>query len=177
MSEYFYARKNTQHGLHQLACTKTMRDYFSQEETKHLINQQVRHITPLKQSENLFAHIGKESSERAIESLDDFYSFVGLTEYFDDSLARLQTQFGWDQVSMPPQNVTGGEKKQSKANPEDTDALRELIAEDVALYKEAEKRHLADVEKNPIQPVSGQPVNMTLLNMKTRISAVLSRYF
>lgn len=85
--------------------------------------------------------------ERAIDHLDRYFSVVGLSERFEESLALMKLRFGWQLNSYSSFNVT-------RARPQKADLPRttlELIAErnrfDVALYEHALKQFDAAVAK------------------------------
>ena len=89
----------------------------------------------------------EEILERAINHLDHYFSVVGLSERFEESLALMKLRFGWQLNSYSSFNVT-------RARPQKTDLPQttlDLIAErnrfDVALYEHAARRFDAAVAK------------------------------
>lgn len=85
--------------------------------------------------------------ERAIDHLDRYFSVVGLSERFEESLALMKLRFGWQLNSYSSFNVT-------RARPQKADLPQttlELITErnrfDVALYEHALKQFDAAVAK------------------------------
>jgi hypothetical protein len=78
--------------------------------------------------------------ERAIERLDSFV-FVGLTEHFEESLARLFSLFRWGEPGPGCRaNVAPVRLRQSDLGARERDLLYELTEVDRQLYAYAERR-------------------------------------
>ena len=91
-------------------------------------------------------HDGIESIKRygglaeGIERLNQF-TFVGLTERFQESLYLLAYTFGWYPVTQfQTLNTSPQKSRREDVTPAEIDAIYEHNAEDVALYDHAEKR-------------------------------------
>src|SRR6266581_2332084 len=89
-----------------------------------------------------------EICERAKENLVRYFSVVGLSERFEESLALMKLRFGWKLERYAAFNVTGTRPKKRDLSP----SLRDLIVEknsyDVALYECAAKLFQEAVDQN-----------------------------
>jgi len=146
ISFYHYVLDRPKHNLHERVVQEKMSlyDFVTQfQKRQDLHNCQVRFISGRRK--------GTESAmlEKAIEHIDKHFSFVGLLEYFDESLLLLQQLHGW---SFPYYKIQNQAKKRIAANDLD-DKTRAAIAElnhgDQQLYDLMKKRFEAQLAQYP----------------------------
>jgi hypothetical protein len=73
--------------------------------------------------------------EMAKENLNKYFSFVGLTERFDEGLAILKIMFGWEIAKYAKFNITGGRQKKTSLPSSTVELIAERNKYDVALYE------------------------------------------
>jgi galactose-3-O-sulfotransferase len=81
----------------------------------------------------------REIMERALQHLDRYFSVVGLSERFEESLALMKLRFGWQLKSYSAFNVTRSRPKRQDLPQTSLDMIAERNRFDVALYKHATK--------------------------------------
>jgi hypothetical protein len=100
-------------------------------------NDQIRRITGCC---DISAMKPAELLDAAKENIDRYFSFVGVTEMFDESLLLMKDQFGWESVFYHSELVS--ERRLRRANV--PQSLLDLIAErnalDISLYAYARSR-------------------------------------
>ncbi|MGB2925465.1 MAG: sulfotransferase family 2 domain-containing protein [Limnothrix sp.] len=143
ISLYEYSASNPTAYYHQQAKNHTLEEFALHAPLMELDNGQVRFIagdqddhfinrTPIGECDELLL-------ETAIDNIERHFIFVGLTEYFDQSLLLMKEIFEWNSCLYLRRNVTKKSKK-TAVSPE----LRKKIAEknelDTRLYEYVEKR-------------------------------------
>ena len=73
----------------------------------------------------------------AKENLPRYFSFVGLTERFDEGLAILKIMFGWEIAKYAKFNVTKNRMKKGSLPASTVELIAERNKYDVALYEYA----------------------------------------
>lgn len=96
----------------------------------------------------------QEVLERAIGHLDCYFSVVGLSERFEESLALMKLRFGWQLKSYSSFNVTRARPKKEDLPQSTLDLIAQRNRFDVALYEHASKLFGEAVEK--AQPEVGR---------------------
>jgi hypothetical protein len=89
----------------------------------------------------------QEIMERALQHLDRYFSVVGLSERFEESLALMKLRFGWQLKSYSAFNVTRSRPKRQDLPQASLDLIAERNRFDVALYKHATKLFKEAVKK------------------------------
>src|SRR5437764_5097557 len=84
---------------------------------------------------------------KAKENLQ-YFSVVGLTECFEESLALMKLRFGWKLESYSSFNVTRTRPKKREVPQATLDLIAEKNRFDISLYQEAKRVFEEDVEKN-----------------------------
>ena len=79
----------------------------------------------------------QEVLDRAIDHLDNYFSVVGLSERFEESLALMKLRFGWQLNSYSSFNVTRARPKKGDLPQATLDLISEKNRFDVALYQHA----------------------------------------
>ncbi len=105
ISHYYYLQSSPQHYLYEVVTSKHMSlaDYATSGISSELLNGQTRLISGYEEPTPT-----TETLALAKENLSKQFSFIGLTERFNDSLVLLARQFGWRNVFYVKRNVTRG---------------------------------------------------------------------
>jgi hypothetical protein len=88
-------------------------------------------------------------SEKASQHLSQYFSVVGLSERFEESLALMKLRFGWQLKSYSSFNVTRTRPKKGDLSSTTLDLIRERNRFDIALYQHAATLFEAAVSKQP----------------------------
>jgi hypothetical protein len=89
----------------------------------------------------------QEVLEKAVNHLDNYFSVVGLSERFEESLALMKLRFGWQLNSYSSFNVTRSRPKQGDLSGPTLELIRERNRFDVALYEHASRLFVSAVSK------------------------------
>jgi len=89
----------------------------------------------------------QEVLEKALDHLDRYFSIVGLSERFEESLALMKLRFGWQLNSYSSFNVTRARPKKEDLPQSTLDLIAERNRFDVALYEHATKLFAGAVEQ------------------------------
>jgi len=89
----------------------------------------------------------QEILDRALENLDRYFSVVGLSERFEESLALMKLRFGWQLKSYSAFNVTRSRPKRQDIPQSSLDMIAERNRFDVTLYQHATKLFQEAVNK------------------------------
>ncbi|WP_332694852.1 sulfotransferase family 2 domain-containing protein [Halalkalibacter lacteus] len=98
ISQYYFIRSRPKHTQYQKVSRMSLEEYQLQPEN---INQQTRFISGQVESPITLLDL-----EQAKENIEKYFSFVGITEMFNESLFLLQKRFSWNNITYTKQNVT-----------------------------------------------------------------------
>lgn len=140
LSLYNHIMTVPQHPLHKKAIERklTLSSFVDEGFTSELSNDQVRRISGCNVEE-----IGEKQFETAKEKLEVEFSFVGITEYFDESLVLLEKDFTkWTHFNYTRQNVGQqlGKQERESELPIVLDKMRECNIWDIKLYEFAKEQ-------------------------------------
>ena len=90
----------------------------------------------------------QEVLDRAIVHLNNYFSVVGLSERFEESLALMKLRFGWQLSSYSSFNVTRSRPKKADLPQATLDLIAEKNRFDVALYQHAVRLFESAVSKH-----------------------------
>lgn len=131
-SQYHYVTRTPGHHHHDAIRGLTLEEYVESGISFEMDNSQTRAIAG-----DLGTPIGEctaDMLERAKRNLDEYFSWFGLTERFDESILLLRRTFGWRDVRYVSRNV-------SRSRVELTNAQRALLKRknwlDLDLYEHA----------------------------------------
>ncbi|MFK9094773.1 sulfotransferase family 2 domain-containing protein [Bacillus salipaludis] len=88
---------------------------------------------------------------KAIEHLERYFSVVGITERFNESLYLMKKQFGWHQVDYSNRNVTSHRPAKEQLSPEIINFIQKNNDLDMELYKYAVQLLDKKIEKLDFQ--------------------------
>jgi hypothetical protein len=89
-----------------------------------------------------------EIAERAQNNLRQYFSVVGLSERFEESLALMKLRFGWQLKNYSSFNVTRSRPKKDDLSQATLDLICEKNSFDIELYRCAESILADAIEKN-----------------------------
>jgi hypothetical protein len=142
VSLFYFIRSREQHELHPEATSMSLGE-FAEAFEHHSRNHQTRLLS------GALDDFSPATLEIAKRNLDERFSWVGLTDRFDESLLLLRRRFGWHDVWYRPVNVTPGRRPTASIEPAVADRLRELNALDVALVEHARARFDEALAREP----------------------------
>jgi len=99
---------------------------------------------------------------KAIEHLERYFSIVGITERFNESLYLMKKQFGWHQFDYSNRNVTSHRPAKEQLSPELIDFIKKNNDLDMELYKYAVQLLDKKIEKLDFQ--SKQELHLFIQN-------------
>lgn len=148
ISLYYYSRSNPTAYYHYHAANCSLEEFALKTPLMELDNGQVRFLAG--DHQDIFINrtpIGQcdiPLLELAQQNIEQHFSWVGLTEYFDQSLLLLAKQMNWKNCLYLYRNVSQMQRKQ-----EVTAELKQQIADrnwlDVQLYQYAKQRLMQEV--------------------------------
>ncbi len=77
----------------------------------------------------------KERYKKALANIDQYYSFVGVVERFDESLLILAKMYNWPHITYEKLNTTARSDSLSRIDPSVIERIREANQYDFALYQ------------------------------------------
>ena len=89
----------------------------------------------------------QEILDRALDHLDRYFSVIGLSERFEESLALMKLRFGWQLTSYSAFNVTRSRPKRQDLPQASLNLITERNRFDVVLYNHAAKLFEEAVKK------------------------------
>jgi hypothetical protein len=93
----------------------------------------------------------QEICERAKENLLRYFSVVGLSERFEESLALMKLRFGWKLERYSSFNVTRSRPRKAEIPQSTLDLIAERNSLDLSLYELAAKVFQAAVERHGVE--------------------------
>ena len=148
LSQYHYVVRNPNHPLHAGATAEgaTLESYVTGGSALEADNSQVRAISG--DLDTPFGGCSEEMLERAKRNIEERFSFVGITERFDESLILLRRTFGWKPPYYVAANVTPASRKEPV--PESTRGLiEEMNTLDRRLYEWSGERFSEAIAASP----------------------------
>lgn len=125
----------------------SIESFYALKEKKDIDNCLVRYIGG--EHETPFGAIGAEHCERAIARLQNGLNFIGLQEFYDESLIMLATDLGWSLPVYRTKNITA---KKEKVPDQTLEFIREANKWDLKLYDAAREIFMSRMsEMTPAQ--------------------------
>lgn len=140
ISHYYYVLQTLGHELHERVKLLKMdlKEYVTSGISRELNNGQTRVISGLKSD----YHYGENPQERlmtAKNNLRKYFSVIGLTEKYEETLILLKREFGWDWPFYRRVNVTKGKVARENIPASTIETIREYNQLDIELYDYAMK--------------------------------------
>ncbi len=148
VSQYRWVRREPSHWLHRRVLTDdlTLDDYLDLGLSLEVDNGQTRAISG--DTTTPFGECSPEMLERARANLDRWFSVVGLTERFDESLLLLGRAFGWAHLAYTPANFSAA-AAQAPVSAATRERIENLNRLDNELYEYATARMQRAIEADP----------------------------
>jgi hypothetical protein len=135
LSQYYYLRRQPKHRLYDVVNRYNLSLKTLLEENYLNPNVQTFWMTGADKQNFRGGHYDPEIVEKAKQNIDQYFGFVGLNEYFNESLILLKRQMGWHRYPLYAQkNVTKSRKKQDEESPETLEAIKRYNQMDLELY-------------------------------------------
>ena len=159
ISYYYYVLMRKKHRLHAQVKSENMSllDFTKTIKQGDLHNAQIRRISGIQDKPSLML-------EKAMENIDQNFSFVGLTEKFDESLVLLQRLYNWPLPYYQIQNKTKNRPKTAEIDKATLDVIDGLNEGDHQLYRIIEKRINDQIIKS-----TGISADVTKLRIANRL--------
>lgn len=129
ISLYYFIRRSPNHGLYSLAQNLDLKDFITANNAAiqgQMNNPQTRFISGSTSSPDL---------EIAKYNLQRYFSVVGITERFDESVYLMKKQFGWKDISYKRENVSHKRPLKSQVSSSVLQLIEERTHLDRELYK------------------------------------------
>jgi hypothetical protein len=138
ISTYYYIRRETIHQHYEIANqTQDIKDYIVQAKPKQLDNGQTRLLAGMDAIDVEFGDSSSQMLEAAKNNLKKYFSVVGTTEKFDETLILIKQKLGWNLPLYAKKNVTNKRPKKKQIPQDIIDTIVELNQLDLELYKYA----------------------------------------
>ena len=144
ISFYYYVLMRKKHRLHKTLTDSNMSlyEFVTTVQRSDLHNCQIRFISGLNGTED-------EMLARAIENIDQHFSFVGITEQYDESLILLQQLYGWSTPHYKIENKTKNRPTIDQVESKTIEAIDNFNRGDQLLYQYVKKKFDQQVELCP----------------------------
>ena len=144
LSQYGFVRRTPGHRHHDDANRMSLEQYLRSGVAQEMNNSQTRAIAGA--VEIPYGENPPELLEQAKRNIEQWFSVVGLTERFDESLILLRQSFGWSRIQYVRANVAS-HKEQPSASA--MALIEQLNALDIELYRWASERFGAAIAASP----------------------------
>ncbi len=141
ISFYYYVLQNSNLELYTLIKSNnwSLHDFVANVNMKELNNAQLKLISGIEANDEMML-------EKAIENIRTHFSFVGITEYFDESLKRLEKIYGWDISDYINHKVNDSRPKLKDIDPKTIKLIEEKNRGDILFYEQL-KTEFLNVDK------------------------------
>lgn len=135
VSHYYYVLQNPTHHLYDKVRGMSLSDYVTSGVTREVRNGQTNMVAGMAASED--SGSDQDRLNQAKENLQQYFSVVGTTERFDETLILLREAFGWSLPVYSRQNVTQNRPQVSSLSAQELAVIRAYNSLDLALYEYA----------------------------------------
>ncbi|WP_273847760.1 sulfotransferase family 2 domain-containing protein [Halalkalibacter alkalisediminis] len=125
ISEYYFIRRGTRHRLHQEVMKLSLEQYLRRPES---MNVQTRYISGAR------GPLTRQHLEIAKKNIQKYFSIVGITEMFNESLFLMKNKFGWQNTSYEKENVTKARPSLNQISKTTLTELEKQNKLDIELY-------------------------------------------
>ncbi|OKH25729.1 sulfotransferase family 2 domain-containing protein [Chroogloeocystis siderophila] len=141
ISQYYYICHNPKHRLHAHVKGQnlSLSEYVSSGITTAVDNSQTRMLAAIDKSIVKFGQTPTEALDIAKQNLKIYFSVVGLTEKFDETLILLKKKFGWRLPFYVRENVTKNRQLKENIPPEAIEIIQHYNLLDIQLYHYAQQ--------------------------------------
>ena len=141
ISDFYYVRRTPTHDLYDPVVTKnyTLEDYVTSGVTIYARNLQTRMLAG-KGRDVSIDESSEQMLDQAIRNAKNYFSVIGLTDQFDESLILMQRRLGWTLPLYMTRNRTKKRPKRNEVTASTRAVIQRYNALDVALYEYALQR-------------------------------------
>lgn len=136
ISQYYYIRNNPHNPQSQLLQSISLEEYILKE-GKNLCNQQTNMISGLSTPKNCS---DIEMLKMAQNNLDRYFTVVGITERFDETLLMLRQKLGWKMPYYVKQNTAKNFSQVKSISQSTINLIEEYGSLDLQLYERAKRK-------------------------------------
>jgi hypothetical protein len=149
ISEYYFIRNNPRHNLYHKVNSISLEDYQRQPQNMNLqtrlISGQINHP------------VTNVDLEKAKQNIEQYFSVVGLTEMFNESIYLMKRKFGWTNIQYRKQNITKKKPTIDKLPTKTISSITEHNHFDIKLYYFA--KQILTGQINNLPPKSKRELN------------------
>lgn len=159
ISFYYYILRKPNHRLYKTVTENNMSlyDFVTKIDSHDVNNGQIRLLSGIDDTEeNMLA--------KALENIENHFSFVGLTEKYDESLILLKKMYNWSTPYYKTVNKTKNRTKFEELDSKTIKALQEYNKGDRLLYDKIKKEL-----ENKIYNLSDMESQLRILKLKNRL--------
>ncbi|MGB6301523.1 MAG: sulfotransferase family 2 domain-containing protein [Rivularia sp. (in: cyanobacteria)] len=154
ISFYYYVLRNPDHNHHNLITSKNLglKDYVKSGIGKQLDNGQTRLLSGIDALDIEFGNCSEEMLERAKLNLKKYFTVVGITENFDESLLLMKSKLNWKKsILYTKNNVTKKRPKKLDVSQVDLREIEKLNEFDLEIYRYAKELLIYQLQENSIE--------------------------
>ncbi|PPS40408.1 sulfotransferase family 2 domain-containing protein [Chroococcidiopsis sp. TS-821] len=150
ISLYYYIIRNPKHWLHAEVKGKnlSLQEYVSSGIATAANNGQTRLIAAVDESKVGFDQMSEEHLAIAKQRLQDYFTVVGITEKFDETLILLKNKFGWKMPLYVKENVTKNRQSKASVPPQTLETVEYYNQLDIQLYQYAKQLFEQQISQN-----------------------------
>lgn len=143
-SFYYYVLRKPNNKLYDRVTQENLSlyDFITQVESIDLNNCQVRWISGIDDKEDLML-------EKALENIEKHFSFVGLTEQYNESLILLKRKYGWPMPYYEVKNKTKNRPILKAMDSKTLEAIKHFNSADIKLYGFIEEKLKTQMDSEP----------------------------
>lgn len=142
VSLYYYVLGKPKNRLYNTIKNMSLYEFVSQVKSSDVNNCQVKWISGIDDTEEMML-------EKALENIENHFSFVGLTEKFDLSLLLIKKKYNWPLPYYKVKNKTLGRPSIMEIDAKTKETINEFNASDNKLYQIIEERLIKEIKTNP----------------------------
>lgn len=144
ISEYYFIRSIPWHSLHPKVSNMSLQEYQQSPLTQNL---QTVYILGRK----FGSPLSEDDLAQAKENLENYFSVVGITDMFDESLFLMKEQFQWRNTVYTKANVTNQRPKKHELPEDIRTQIQQNNEWDMKLYQFAKQRLIEKIESFDIR--------------------------
>ncbi|MEM9923962.1 MAG: sulfotransferase family 2 domain-containing protein [Cyanobacteria bacterium P01_D01_bin.50] len=154
ISFYYYVLRNPDHNHYNLITSKnlSLKDYVKSGIGKQLDNGQTRLLSGIDALDVEFGSCSETMLSRAKLNIQKYFSVVGITEKFDESLLLMKSKLNWKKsILYRKANVTKNRPKKLDIPEVDLKEIEKQNEFDIELYRYAEELFTNQLQENYIE--------------------------
>ena len=143
VSFYYYVLRKANNKLFETISSNNMSlyDFVTRVKSSDVNNCQVRFISGINDKEEFML-------EKALENIEKHFSFVGLTEKYNESLMLLKKKYDWPMPYYEIRNKTIDRPKLNQIDQETVNAINDLNKADNILYETIENKLNIEIQSS-----------------------------